>query len=704
MSEFISHIQSTVQKTILDLYESNHFVIPSYQRPYAWTEIQIRNLFFDYVEACKKDTKHFIGSILVYRPNDTNKNQSYIIDGQQRTVSCLLMCIALTFYVNTKYKKSNVKYQTNQIPSITRNFGIGQIGELNALLQHYCSDWFTFSHYKINEKEKYQILNNLIKKINDHLENADNDNIDKVIEEIKSELKINNSEKYNYIHNLRIFYNLISEFVEKSSEDFALLQNYKHDKEYLEIKRIEVLCKEIKRIKFVEIVVNDSDYAHEIFEVINTQGVNLNNYELIRSFLIFQDESKLQKTINRVEDDITKLSTNVALNRKKVEKKRIQKTIIKNLTDFYLYFSFAFCLDCNCPLVNVNRHPNIIAQIDETKSKKTQYPEYQKFKVIFNTFMSDRINDVIDAIETYLKYYIFIKFGNNDSIKEILENKLTPNELKLITNIYQILSNYKSTYIPELMFLLRRFLADHNQKDYLIDKNIFLLLTQYIFSQIILQPSESSKIKFLHKSTDEVITSAKEFFANQIYSENTKINFINSLLNPTEGLVIHLLNIYKNHPDSDENRIQTSTSKEHIIPQTISENWKNIIKNSLNNNPELAKTFLKSVKDINNITESEYKQINNNAINALGNFILLEFDYNSGLQNKDWKDKRKVYKKSNFEEVTNQIQQKDVFSLEEVLEQTQIYGERIYNYCSSDNPVIKPIIDELNKEGFNIKY
>jgi uncharacterized protein with ParB-like and HNH nuclease domain len=71
--------------------KKERFVIPEYQRPYAWTDEEVQTLFDDLVEYTQErmDSPYFLGTIVSYT-ND-NKEQE-IIDGQQRiTTLCLLL-------------------------------------------------------------------------------------------------------------------------------------------------------------------------------------------------------------------------------------------------------------------------------------------------------------------------------------------------------------------------------------------------------------------------------------------------------------------------------------------------------------------------------------------------------------------------------------------------------------------------------------
>lgn len=78
--------------------ELNPFVIPEYQRPYAWEEEQVETLFEDLFEfACsinerEKRITYFLGSIVSY---ENENGEQEIIDGQQRITSLFLLLRAI---------------------------------------------------------------------------------------------------------------------------------------------------------------------------------------------------------------------------------------------------------------------------------------------------------------------------------------------------------------------------------------------------------------------------------------------------------------------------------------------------------------------------------------------------------------------------------------------------------------------------------
>lgn len=72
------------------------YSIPSYQRPYAWTEVQAGELFSDLIDFFEKekDDTYFLGSIVLIK--DEGKPHAEVIDGQQRLTTLTILLSALT--------------------------------------------------------------------------------------------------------------------------------------------------------------------------------------------------------------------------------------------------------------------------------------------------------------------------------------------------------------------------------------------------------------------------------------------------------------------------------------------------------------------------------------------------------------------------------------------------------------------------------
>ena len=104
-------------KQLLESGKEHPFVIPEYQRPYAWTEEQIETLFDDLWDFTTSEdggsdgkSTYFLGSIVAY---ENENGEQEIIDGQQRITSLFLLLRAI--YTMLKKADSQSKEAKNFI-------------------------------------------------------------------------------------------------------------------------------------------------------------------------------------------------------------------------------------------------------------------------------------------------------------------------------------------------------------------------------------------------------------------------------------------------------------------------------------------------------------------------------------------------------------------------------------------------------------
>lgn len=103
-------------KQLLETGKVNKFIIPEYQRPYAWTDEQIQTLFEDLAEYTENDTEstYFLGTIVSY---ENGSGEQEIIDGQQRITSLFLLLRALYSKLNSMTETKEVANFKGQIES-----------------------------------------------------------------------------------------------------------------------------------------------------------------------------------------------------------------------------------------------------------------------------------------------------------------------------------------------------------------------------------------------------------------------------------------------------------------------------------------------------------------------------------------------------------------------------------------------------------
>jgi len=140
-------------KELLMTGTKEKFLIPEYQRPYAWTDDQVLTLFEDLVEYTnnQNESSYFLGCIVSF--SNENKEQE-IIDGQQRITTLFLLLRA----IHRKLQKmSDSKEKDNFIRQIEP--AIWKIDELTSVADYGS----VLIESKVLEVEYNQILENILK-------------------------------------------------------------------------------------------------------------------------------------------------------------------------------------------------------------------------------------------------------------------------------------------------------------------------------------------------------------------------------------------------------------------------------------------------------------------------------------------------------------------------------------------------------------
>ncbi|EAK3930470.1 DUF262 domain-containing protein [Campylobacter jejuni] len=249
----------TERKSVLDYLSKNKFLIPMYQRPYAWTLEECEQLWNDIVtffndEDRKPEDEYFLGSIVMYKQN----NHQNIIDGQQRTISLSLLLKAL--YIKAFKDRSE---ETKNLVAMLESclWDIDDIsGKADYSASHLESDVIT----KEDEDILKQILTNEYR-----LENND---IETKIKKVKS-----NYEK-NYL------------FFLLKSDEFAKENPTKWEKFCVVLLKSCILLP-------IECEGYDEDSRLEnalrIFNTLNNRGIPLSDSDIFKS-IIFKSKKTLE--------------------------------------------------------------------------------------------------------------------------------------------------------------------------------------------------------------------------------------------------------------------------------------------------------------------------------------------------------------------------------------------------------------------------
>jgi uncharacterized protein with ParB-like and HNH nuclease domain len=246
------------QKTIMLLFsdKKSDFLIPDYQRPYAWEEEHCQTLWDDIFtfafpdnnyQNFNKDDEYFLGSIVTFK----NKNDKLeVIDGQQRLTTLMLLLRA--FYDKFKNMQDNdakrIREMISQCIWKTNEFGEA---DLNVL--------------KINSEVA-----------------TDNDK-EEFLEILKTG-KVNKEQKSNYSNNFRFFQEKIDTFLSEFPGYFSYFP-----------------ARILKNCILLPIDAESQDTALRIFSTLNDRGLPLSDADIFKAqfYKFYGDKGKKDEFITQ---------------------------------------------------------------------------------------------------------------------------------------------------------------------------------------------------------------------------------------------------------------------------------------------------------------------------------------------------------------------------------------------------------------------
>jgi hypothetical protein len=239
-------------ETLLGSGKSKPFVIPEYQRPYAWTDEQVETLFEDLWDftatsgGTEREGSYFLGSVVSYE----NKNgEQEIIDGQQRITSLFLLLRAIYTRLVATPKSERTAEANNFIgkiePAIWRtNKLTGTVDFKNILLTS-----------RVMNNDGNEILRNI-------LETG----------------KADENAKDNYSKNYRYFQDL---FDKHSTENPLMVYQF-----------IYAL---LNQAILLPITADNQDTALTIFSTLNDRGLPLSDADIFKAKIYNQLDSEDKK-------------------------------------------------------------------------------------------------------------------------------------------------------------------------------------------------------------------------------------------------------------------------------------------------------------------------------------------------------------------------------------------------------------------------
>ncbi len=408
------------------------FIIPVYQRDYAWTRINCQKLWDDLVDL-KNNSRvdHFLGTVVTIG----NGFQEYtVIDGQQRLTTISILLIALHTFIKSKEDKTEEeKVLSEQI--------------LDFLINKYSPEEDKRIRLKPNKQDK-EDFENLFK--NRNLENVNS----------------------NIVSNYNFFYEKIKSEIISSQEIFD----------------------SFRKLKIVLIdLVRGQDDPQLIFESLNSTGVDLTAGDLIRNYILMDlqpaDQEKLYKTywiyIEKLTGNIAEFIRNYLILKTKTWVKkddvynifkkysletysRDRESVLKNLLYFAEIYSW---------LVQINNHPNSTVNKQLKRLNKLEFTVSHPYLLdVFNDLKNNAISEeIVKEILTLIESYAFRKILVDNSTQGL--NKLFITLSKEIKKE----ETWKEDYVNILSYIIlektvsQRFPNNEEFENSLLTKEVYRL-------------------------------------------------------------------------------------------------------------------------------------------------------------------------------------------------------------------------------------
>lgn len=234
-------MKATEANLLKFLRKSPQFIIPIYQRNYAWTAAQCRQLWGDLMRAGRdpKVTAHFIGSIVYVErglSSVTSQEALLVIDGQQRLTTSTLLIAALARHFETH--------------------GLGEVLDAfsNKKLRNY---------YLLNPDEEGERHFKLI------LSETDKETLLALLQGAPLPAEASSRITENYV--------LFQELIAANQAE------------------LEAICHGLAKLVIVDVSLDRAqDNPQMIFESMNSTGLELSQADLIRNYILMGLEPKLQ--------------------------------------------------------------------------------------------------------------------------------------------------------------------------------------------------------------------------------------------------------------------------------------------------------------------------------------------------------------------------------------------------------------------------
>jgi uncharacterized protein with ParB-like and HNH nuclease domain len=246
------------------------YIVPPYQRDYAWKDEHIDELWADLISAWKSDSPHFMGAVLLNSEKDASKSSHEIVDGQQRLATFTILFSTIrdicTLFIsepnNNAFEKIDSKGNKNKEKAENAK------RKSSELVSYFDGDHNYF--IQLNEKDHPVFFEKILKEGKPLLTKDERGTF-------KKENRIIKAKK------------VVSGYI---CDEFLELANA-----FDELDQFLKFC--MTKLIFLQIKVKTDSDAYLLFETLNDRGAELSVADLIKNrlFLACAENESLKKRI-----------------------------------------------------------------------------------------------------------------------------------------------------------------------------------------------------------------------------------------------------------------------------------------------------------------------------------------------------------------------------------------------------------------------
>ncbi|MDF2800401.1 MAG: hypothetical protein K0S61_304 [Anaerocolumna sp.] len=552
-ADAVSFLENFIRQSV-----GAQYVIPVYQRNYTWKKNdQVKKLLEDIsFLLVEKDRKHFIGTIVyVVTKNDLTSQERSVVDGQQRLTTIFLSLYAL----------KTIAIEKN-------NLDIAK-----AITDLYLENNSSNEKYKLRLKPL----------VTD----------DTVFEQIaKGEIE----EITNRTSN--VYDNFI--YIKSHFEDIL------HDG-----KSYDDIIEAMRRLYIVYIILEKEDNPQQIFESINSTGMELTAGDLVRNFIMMNKTNDEQEHIY---NSVWKKLEDIFSNPKKLE----------GFFRFYL----------------ASKKYTLVSQ------KRL----YEEFRAYWNEERKKRSEEkLLEDVLNYAKHYQRLYYSQDN---DILGEQLS--------DFRRMASEMPAPFMLELLERLRK-----NELNIEQVKSVISLINTYLIRRYITGMDTSDIARFFPTYLKNVLETMEETNVDNfvdvcirylVTDTKQKKSFMpddeqvrSYLLTANAYTLVHTRWLLEKIEEKDNTVgiITDNLSIEHIMPQKRSDDW----------------------LEVADIDIDKYDQY----VNRIGNLTLASISDNSSMGNKNFAQKKKRLLQTSHIIMNQYIIEKKQWGIEDINERTEIIIEKI---------------------------